>query len=90
MVMFTEENTNLSVLFRVGSLYDRHYNVSRLLKPHRMYEFQVLAFTGGVENITYSTEIKAIMTAEGGKDCVATMTKLSLYKPTFTSCKLAN
>ena len=68
MIMFTEANTNLSVLFRVGSLYDRYYNVSRLLKPHRMYEFQVLAFTGGVENVTYSSEIKTIVTAEGGKD----------------------
>lgn len=67
MVMFTEENTNISVLFKVSSLYDRKYFVEKLLKPHRMYKFQVLAFTGGVENVTYSTEIQTIMTAEGGK-----------------------
>ena len=73
MVMFTEENTNLSALFKVRSLYDRHYFVYRLLKPHRMYKFQLLAFTGGVENVTYSTEIKNITTGEGGKYRVATI-----------------
>ena len=71
MVMFTQENSNLSVLFKVKSLYDRYYFVYKLLKPRRMYEFQVLAFTGGVENVTYSTEIKTVATGEGGKDCVA-------------------
>ena len=73
MVMFNEENSNVSVLFKVKSLYDRQYFVYRLLKPHRMYEFQVLAFTGDVENATYSTEIKTVTTGEGGKDRVATI-----------------
>ena len=73
MVMFTEENSNLSVLLEVQSLYDRGYFVYMLLKPQRMYKFQVLAFTGGVENVTYSTEIKTITTGEGGKDCAATI-----------------
>ena len=73
MVMFTEKNTNISVLFRVKSLYDRYYFVKELLKPHRMYEFQVIAFTGGVENVTYSTEIQTITTGEGGKERVATI-----------------
>ena len=73
MVMFTEENSNLSVLLEVQSLYDRGYFVYMLLKPQRMYKFQVLAFTGGVENVTYSTEIKTITTGEGGKDCTATI-----------------
>ena len=73
MVMFTEENSSLSVLFKVTSLYDGYYFVNKLLKPHRIYEFQVLAFTGGVENVTYSTEIKTITTGEGGKDRVATI-----------------
>ena len=73
MVMFTEENSNLSALLEVQSLYDRGYFVYKLLKPHRMYKFQVLAFTGGVENVTYSTEIKTITTGEGGKDCMATI-----------------
>ena len=73
MVMFTEENSNLSALLEVQSLYDRGYFLYKLLKPHRTYKFQVLAFTGGVENVTYSTEIITITTGEGGKDCVATI-----------------
>ena len=72
MVMFTEENSSLSVLLEVKSSYDRDHFVYKLLKPTRMYEFRVLAFTGGVENVTYSTETKTITTGEGGKDCVAT------------------
>jgi len=71
MVMFTKENANVSALFRVKSLYDRNYFVYKLLKPHQKYEFQVLAFTDGVENTTYSTEIQTITTGEGGKDWVA-------------------
>ena len=71
MVMFTKENANVSVLFRVKSLYDRYYIVEKLLKPYQKYEFQVLAFTGGVENITYSTKIQTITTGEGGKALVA-------------------
>ena len=73
MVMFTEEKTNISVLFKVWSLYDRYYFVNKLLKPHRMYEFQLLAFTGGVKNVTYSTEIQTITTGAGGEDRVATI-----------------
>jgi len=71
MVMFTKKNTNLSVLLRVKSLYDQYYFVDKLLKPHQKYEFQVLAFTGSAENVTYSTEIQTITTGEGGKDRVA-------------------
>ena len=71
--MFTEENSNLSALLEVQSFHNRSYFVYKLLKPQRMYKFQVLAFTGGVENVTYSTKIKTIMTGEGGKDCVATI-----------------
>ena len=84
MVMFTEENSNLSALLQVQSLYYRGYFLYKLLKPNRMYKFQVLAFTGGVENFTYSTEIKTITTGEGGKDCMATIQseQLSLYEPT--------
>ena len=67
MVMFTEENKNISFLFKVNSLYDRSYEVQNLLKPHRTYDFQVLAFTGSVNNETYSTQKESILTGEGGK-----------------------
>ena len=70
MVMFTEENKNISVLFQANSLHDRSFFVSKLLKPFRVYSFQVLAFTGSIENDTYSTEIKAGLTGEGGKTCL--------------------
>ena len=73
MVMFTEENSNISVLFKVWSLYNRNYFVNKLLKPNRVYEFQVLAFTVGVENATYSTKIQTITTGEEGEDRVATI-----------------
>ncbi|XP_068732582.1 uncharacterized protein [Montipora capricornis] len=66
-VMFTEHNKSVSVLFRVNTLYQQFYNVQRLLNPNRLYRFQVLAFTSIEENETYSSEIKAIMTSEGGK-----------------------
>ena len=71
MVMFTKENANVSVLFRVKSLYDRNYFVDKLLKPHQKYKFQVLAFTGGVEDINYSTEIQTITAGEAGKNRMA-------------------
>ena len=67
MVMFTEENKNISVLFQVNSLYHRSYLVRRLLKPYQRYKFQVLAFTGNIGNDTYSTEIIEVLTGEGGK-----------------------
>ncbi len=67
MVMFTEENKNISFLFKVNSLSDRSYRVQKLLKPHRMYKFQVLAFTGSIDNETYSTEMESVLTGEGGK-----------------------
>ena len=70
MVMFTEENQNISVLFNVNSLYDRSYHVQNMIKPYRMYKFQVLAFTGSIENETYSTEIQSVLTGEGGTACV--------------------
>ncbi|KAL9953601.1 hypothetical protein ACROYT_G041044 [Oculina patagonica] len=65
MVMFTEENKNISFLFKVNSLSDRSYNVQKLLKPHRMYKFHVLAFTGSIDNETYSTEMQSVLTGEG-------------------------
>lgn len=65
--MFTQENKNISVLFEVNSLYDRYYDIKHLIKPYRMYKFHVLACTGSIENETYSTEIKTILTGEGGK-----------------------
>ncbi|KAJ7374263.1 Protein sidekick-1 [Desmophyllum pertusum] len=65
MVMFTQENKNISVLFEVKSLYDRYYDIKHLIKPYRMYKFHVLACTGSIENETYSTEIKTILTGEG-------------------------
>ena len=67
MVMFTEENTNISFLFKVNSLHDRNYHVQKLIKPYRMYKFQVLAFTGSIDNMTYSTETELILTGEGGR-----------------------
>ena len=73
MVMFTEDNSSLSVLLQVKSLYDRDHFVYKLLKANRMYEFRVLAFTEDVENVTYSTETKTITTGEEGKDYVATI-----------------
>ena len=72
MVMFTEENKNISVLFQANSLYDRSYLVRKLLKPYRRYRFQVLAFTGNIGNDTYSAEIKAVLTGEEGKTCLVT------------------
>ena len=72
MVMFTEENKNISVLFQANSLYDRSYLVRKLLKPYARYRFQILAFTGNIGNDTYSTEIKAVLTGEEGKTCLVT------------------
>ena len=80
MVMFTEENKNISVLFQVNSLYDRSYLVRRLLKPYRRYRFQVLAFTGNIGNDTYSTEIKEVLTGEGGKTGLETRNSLGNFK----------
>ncbi|XP_068757444.1 uncharacterized protein [Montipora capricornis] len=81
MVMFTEEKTNISVLFKVWSLYDRYYFVNKLLKPHRMYEFQLLAFTGGVKNVTYSTEIQTITTGAGAPSRAPTNVRVRNFQP---------
>ena len=80
MVMIIEENKNTSVLFQVNSLYDRSYLVTKLLKPYRRYRFQVLAFTGNIGNDTYSTEIKEVLTGEGGKTCLETRNFLGNFK----------
>ncbi|XP_068712588.1 uncharacterized protein [Montipora foliosa] len=81
MVMFTEENTNISVLFKVWSLYDRNYFVNKLLKPNRVYEFQVLAFTVGVENVTYSTKIQTITTGQEAPSRAPTNVRVRNFQP---------
>ena len=80
MVMFTEENKSISVLFQANSLYDRSYLVTKLLKPYRRYRFQVLAFTGNIGNDTYSTEIKEVLTGEGGKTGLETRNLVGNFK----------
>ena len=80
MVMITETNKNISVLFQVNSLYDRSYVVSKLLKPYRRYGFQVLAFTENIGNDTYSTEIKEVLTGEGGKTGLETKNLVGNFK----------
>ena len=66
LVKYTEQNSNVSLVFQVSKWYTTHYT-GRILKGYELYEVKVIAVTANVGNGTYSTEAAFTRTDEGGK-----------------------
>jgi len=68
-VKYTEVRTGVSVVLALEphDANQNSFHLQHILRPSSMYAFQILAFTGSIENDTYSSENVSIATKEGGK-----------------------
>ena len=65
-VKYTEQNSNVSMVYQVASWYNTHYSGS-VLKGYQFYEVKIIAVATSSGNGTYSSTATLIRTKEGGK-----------------------
>ena len=65
LVQYKEEDANLSYIFRVKRYLSKH-SLDGFLKGFRKYQIRVLAMTGSIENVTFSSRTVALITDQGG------------------------
>ena len=67
LVRYKEQNSSVSLIYKVSNLYNSHYSGS-VLRTYQSYEVNLIAVANNSGNGTYSSEPIIARTNEGGND----------------------